>query len=37
MRAVAQYLDALGDTMDRLPAQAEASSANVETQEEDLV
>jgi tRNA-dihydrouridine synthase B len=37
MRAVAQYLDALGDTMDRLPALADVGHSSVETQEEDLV
>jgi tRNA-dihydrouridine synthase B len=37
MRAVAHYLDALGDSMDRLPTQKVAGEATVETQEEDLV
>jgi tRNA-dihydrouridine synthase B len=37
MRAVAQYLDALAGSMDRLPAQLSASFAQETTQEEDLV
>jgi tRNA-dihydrouridine synthase B len=37
LRAVAHYLDVLGDSMDRLPAQNDASIAALETLEEDLV